>query len=59
MRNRELAIQIIERFETLLEEKGIKIPSKDREGNDTESCIYGTEYYRLEDEITEILDHNK
>ena len=39
--------------------KGIKIPSKDREDNlsseSEEACIYGTEYYELEDVITEIL----
>ena len=54
--NREKAIQIIEQFENLLSKKNIKIPSEDREDNEDESCIYGTEYYELEDAIVEILD---
>jgi len=58
-RERELASKIIEVFENLLEEKGIKIPSKDREGNEEEASIFGREYYRLEDEITSILKGSK
>ena len=57
-KNREIAIKIIEKFEELLDGKGIKIPSIDRENNETESCIYGREYYCLEDSITEILNEN-
>lgn len=33
-RNREIACEIIDIFENLLEEKNITIPSKDREGNE-------------------------
>ena len=55
--NREKAIQIIEQFENLLSKKNIKIPSVDREDNEDPSCIYGTEYYELEDAIIEILDN--
>lgn len=54
-RERELAIEILEVFEDFLERKGIKIPSKDREGKPEEACLYGREYYELEDAITEIL----
>ena len=54
--NREKAIQIIEQFENLLSKKNIKIPSEDRQDNEDEACIYGTEYYELEDAIVEILD---
>ena len=57
MNNREKAIQIIEKFENLLSKKDIKIPSKDRENKENEACIYGTEYYELEDAIVEILDN--
>ncbi|MEM2905060.1 MAG: hypothetical protein QW587_04895 [Candidatus Bathyarchaeia archaeon] len=52
---RKLAGEIIDLFEELLVEKGIKLPSKDRSGDPEEASIYGEEYYRLEDEITELL----
>lgn len=52
---RNLAISIINIFEGLLDEKEIDIPSDDREGNEEEARIYGTEYYDLEDSITELL----
>ena len=55
-KERELAIRIIDEFEKLLAEKNIYIPSSDREGENDEACIYGTEYYALEDAITEILE---
>ena len=52
---RELAFAIIGDFEELLAEHDIMVPSKDREGCEEEACIYGTEYYLLEDAITDIL----
>ena len=52
---RELAIEILDEFEELLERHGIMIPSADREGREEEACIYGSEYYELEDTITDIL----
>ena len=52
---REVAIQIIDEFEELLAEKNVMIPSDDREGREEEACIYGSEYYHLEDAITDIL----
>ena len=52
---RRIAIEILDEFEELLGEKGIVIPSDDREGREEEACLYGTEYYRLEDTITDIL----
>lgn len=55
-RNREIACEIIDIFENLLEEKNITIPSKDKEGNEDESRIFGEEYYNLEEKITELLD---
>lgn len=56
-KNRKAAINIIEVFENLLEKKNIKIPNEDRENNTDESCIYGSDYYELEDTITSILNH--
>jgi len=52
---RRIAIQILDEFEEMLAGKGIKIPSKDREGREEEACIYGCEYYELEDTIVDIL----
>ena len=31
------------------------IPSDDREGREEEACLYGTEYYELEDAVVGIL----
>jgi len=58
---RKVAHQIIGEFEFLLDEKGIKIPSESREDSekpDEDACIYGVEYYRLEDSILNILQDN-
>ena len=52
---RRVAIDILDEFEELLGRKGMMIPSEDREGRKEEACIYGTEYYELEDVITDIL----
>ena len=52
---RRIAIQILDEFEEVLAGKGIKIPSNDREGREEEACIYGREYYELEDTIVDIL----
>jgi hypothetical protein len=52
---RELAILICDEFEELLAEKDIMIDSSDREGRPEEACLYGSEYYALEDAIVEIL----
>ena len=52
---RRIAIACINPFEDLLGDKDIKIPSDDREGNKEEACLFGSEYYLVEDKITEIL----
>jgi len=52
---RRVAIEILDEFEELLDRKGITIPSEDREGREEEACIYGTEYYELEDTVMDIL----
>lgn len=54
--SRKLAIKIIDKFEELLAKYDIKLPTNEREGNEEESCIFGTDYYELEDEITDILN---
>ena len=52
---RQLAIAILDEFEDLLAEKNVMIPSDDREGREEEACLYGTEYYELEDAGRDIL----
>jgi len=52
---RRLAIQILDEFEELLGRHSVKIPSADREGRKEEACIYGSQYYELEDTVTGIL----
>lgn len=54
--NKELAAQIIDEFEKLLQKNNMKIPSEEREYNEDEACIYGTLYYDLEDNIIQILN---
>ena len=47
--------RIPDEFEEVLDRHEIKLPSGDREGREEEACIYGTEYYELEDAIADIL----
>lgn len=65
-KNRELAANIIDLFEDLLDQYGIDIPNEDRDfekRNMTEeeieeagfAHIYGADYYYLEDAIVELL----
>lgn len=56
-KERELAIKIISIFEDYLADNNVKIKNTEKEGNDGESIIYGTDYYNLEDTITEILEN--
>lgn len=55
--NRKIAGKIIDEFEKLLKEHEMKIPNEERCCNEDEACIYGKDYYDLEDKITEILDN--
>ena len=43
------------KFEDLLTEKGIVIPSDDRTGDPDEAHLFGTEYSRLEEAIVAII----
>jgi hypothetical protein len=52
---RELAVEILDEFEEMLDSKGITIPSSDRQGAPDEARIFGSEYYALEDAVVEIL----
>lgn len=60
-----LATEIVDVFESFLDERGIEIPcSNDKEkieryfDNNT-AKIYGTEYYTLVDKIQELLEQYK
>lgn len=46
---------ILDLFEDMLDEKGIKIPDEDRMGDDSEAALYGMTYSNLESQITAIL----
>lgn len=52
---RELAIDILEMFEDILDEHGIKVPDEDRMGDENEAALYGTTYANLEDELAALL----
>lgn len=54
-KTRGIAIMILDIFEGMLADKGIMIPDDDREGDEDEACLYGSTYYDLEDQITELL----
>lgn len=53
---RDIAISILSIFEEFLYEKGIDIPNEDKEGNEEEAILYGSDYYSLEDKIVDILN---
>jgi len=52
---RQMAIDIIDMFEDLLEKHNINIPDEERDGHEGEANIYGITYFELEDEITAYL----
>ena len=52
---RQIANEICEQFEDLLDKHNIDIPDDDREGNEGEAHIYGMTYAELEDKVKEIL----
>ena len=57
----EIAYDIVEKFEELLDRKDIEIPCSDEEEQqerhwgDNDAKLYGMEYYDLIDEIEDIL----
>lgn len=55
---REVASTIIDEFEKILNKHKIKLLNEEREGKENEACIYGSDYYNLEDKIVEILDEH-
>lgn len=55
---REVASTIIDEFEKILNKHKIKLLNEEREEKENEACIYGSDYYNLEDKIVEILDEH-
>ena len=53
---RELAIEILDMFEDVLDEHGIMVPDEFREGEESEACLYGATYAILEDRIVSLLE---
>ena len=56
---KEFAEEILEIFEERLDKLNIALPDKNRESNNTESRIYGSNYYDLRDEIEDLIYRNK
>lgn len=52
---RNLSSEICEIFEGILERYDITIPSEDREGEESEARLFGSEYVEAEDGVTSIL----
>ena len=52
---KEYTHAILDLFEDLLDEKEIDIPSDDREGDESEARLYGSEYYDMEDKVDTLL----
>lgn len=51
----QLAHNVLDDFEDMLADKGIKIPSEDREGDEEEACLFGDAYYNLEDKVIDTI----
>ena len=56
---RDFAEEIVEIFEDLLDQKGIKVPCSDseeeteRQNDDNCACLYGMEYWNLVNDVEE------
>lgn len=48
--------RIMEAIEIMLDKHDVTIPSEDREGEPDEARLFGSEYYKLEDKISRILN---
>lgn len=52
---RNVAAEVVEEFERVLDKHNIYIPSEDRKGDDGEACLYGCEYSDVLDAVEEII----
>ena len=53
---KEYSHAMLDLFENLLDEKEIDIPSDDREGDESEARLYGSEYYDMESKVNNLLE---
>lgn len=56
---REIASEIIDIVEDKLAELEVDLPDKFKEGREDEAIIFGSNYFDLEDKITECIIENK
>lgn len=55
MERKQLAVKIIDVFEEFLSEKGISVENGEKSGEESEAIIFGSDYYRLEDRLLELI----
>lgn len=53
---RQLAADILGIFDDFLDEKGVEIPSNERDDIENPAAIVGEDYFKLEDTLTELLE---
>lgn len=53
---RSVAVEVVEIFETLLQNHGIDIPNEDRKQGEDSYSIYGMDYAQLLDDVCEVLE---
>ena len=58
MDSRQLAINILEMVDEVLQKHKVKIPKDNIFVRRNDFGIFGKEYFKLEDEITELLHNN-
>lgn len=54
---RPKVVNICEVFEEFLYERGIYIPNKEREGDEDEACIYGSDWDDILERIDDLINH--
>ena len=58
-RKRQLAFEIVDLFENLLDQHNIYVPDEDRTGAEGETPLYGCTYYDLVDEVEALIGSYK
>ena len=56
VKTQQKEIDILAEFEELLERYDITIPSRDRQGEEGEARLYGSEYYNAEERVLTIIE---
>lgn len=58
-RERQLAFEIVDLFDDLLDQHNIYVPDEDRTGAEDEAPLYGCTYYDLVDEVAALIGSYK